>query len=119
MPPHRKKTTEDQQEPELESSLPRTRPKNASHRPGADAEKVLRVRRDPEVIQKEKKERQQRKEKKEQEKREEAAKKEVATRFVDEYRSQQVADIAIEETSRPRHISQGAQIIPFLRKVID
>jgi hypothetical protein len=120
MPPRRQKTTRNQQEPEPEPelSLPRTRPKNASHRPGADAAKALRVRRDPEVIQKEKKERQQRKEKKEQEKREEAARKEVAACFVDEYRSQQAVDIATEETLRQCHISQGAQITCFLYKVI-
>jgi hypothetical protein len=112
MPP-RKTTTEHQQELELEPSRPRTRSKNANQHPGVDAVKRLQVRRDPEVIQKEKEERKRKKEEKEREREEEEARKEASARLVEEYRAQQAVDMAKQEASIPRRRSQGMEYFLF------
>lgn len=115
MPSHQKNPAEHQQEQELESvpNRPRTRAKNATHRPGADAEKTLRVRRDPAVVQKEKEARQSRKEEKERERQEEAASEKEASSFLEGYRAQQMATMEDEEASIPRHKSQGTEYFIF------
>src|SRR5260221_13207415 len=69
-PPHttlmspRKNHAELQRESEPEPCRPRTRAKNATQRPGVEAEKRLRVRRDPEVVREEKDARKRKKEEK-------------------------------------------------------
>jgi hypothetical protein len=109
MPSRQKKTTQHQPEQETESepNRPRTRAKNATQRPGADAERTLQVRQDPAVIQKEKTARQAKKDKKEQERQEEEASKKEAASFLEDYRAEQKAIIAEQETSIPRRRSQG------------
>jgi hypothetical protein len=110
MPP-REKNAEPQREsvpePEPYPSRPRTRQKNATQRPGVEAEKRLRVRRDPEVVQEEKEARKRKKEEKERAQREEATNNEAAAHFVKENRAQQKVAMAEEEASMPRRRSQG------------
>ena len=100
---------ESRPEPQLEPEPyhPRTRAKNATQHPGAEAEKRLRVCRDPEVIREEQEARQRRKDEKERARQEEAANNEAATRFVEESHAQQKVATAEEEASMPRRRSQG------------
>jgi hypothetical protein len=114
MAPRKNGTPKHQNEPEPEPTSPRTWAKNATHRPGADTEKVLQIQRDPEVIEKEREERKRRKEEKEQEHKEEEARKDSTTAFIKEYRAQQAEKVAREETSIPRRRSQG--MVCFLFK---
>ena len=109
MPSHAKKPTEHQPElePESEPNRPRTRSKNATHRPGADAKRALQVHRDPEVILEEKKALLARKEEKERERQEEEANKKEAERFLEDYHARQKATKAEQETLIPRSTSQG------------
>jgi hypothetical protein len=109
MPPKKKNTTEHQRgsEPEPEPCRPRTRQKNATQRPGIEAERALRVHREPAVIQEEKEARKRKKEEKKRAQQEEAANNEAAARFVKENRTQQKVTMAEEEASMPRRKSQG------------
>ena len=93
-------------EPEPQPYRPRTRAKNATQHPGAEAMKTLRSRRNPAEIQKEKDARKKKKEDKERARREEIANNEAAARFVEEYRAQQKVTLA-KEASIPRRTSQG------------
>lgn len=109
MPPRKKNTTEHQRgsEPEPEPCRPHTRQKNATQRPGIEAERTLRVRRDPAVIQEEKEARKRKKEEKQHAQQEEAANNEAAARFVEENRHQQKVAMAKEQASMPRRKPQG------------
>ena len=119
MPSQKKNTTEHQLEsgpelePETEPRRPHTRAKNATQHPGADAEKRLRVRRDPAVIQEEKDARQRRKDEKERTRQEEIANNEAAAHLVEENRVQQKVTMAEEGASVPRRRSQGMRYICF------
>ena len=109
MPSQKKNTTEHQRESEFESKprCPRTRAKNATQHPGVEAEKMLRVRRAPAVIQEEKEAWKRKKEEKERAQQEEVANNKAAAHFVEENRAQQKVSRAEEEASIPRRKSQG------------
>jgi hypothetical protein len=92
MPPHDQKTAK------TPPNRPVTRPKNATAHPGTDAQKVLSIRRDPEIIEKEKLERKAKKEAKEHQKAEEDARKEAARQLVEELRAQQAIELDDEES---------------------
>ncbi len=113
MPPRKDNNTEPQQESEPELRRPRTRAKNATQRPGVEAEKRLRIRRDPAVVQEEKDARKRKKEEKERARQEEAANNEAAARFVEENRAQQKVAMAEEDASMPRRRSQGMRYFHF------
>ena len=102
----RQRESELEPEPEPEPRRPVTRAKNATQRPGIEAEKMLRVRRDPAVVQEEKDAKKRRKEEKKRAQQEEAARNEAAARFVEENRAQQSVTMAEEEASMPRCRSQ-------------
>lgn len=110
MPRRTKNNIEPQRESEPEPCRPRTRAKNATQRPGIEAEKRLRTRRDPAVVQEEKDARKRRKEERERARQEEAANNEAAARLVEENRAQQKVAMAEEEARRK---SQGMQNFYF------
>jgi hypothetical protein len=113
MAPRKNGTPKHQNKLEPEPTCPCTWAKNVTHHPGADAEKVLQIRRNPEVIEKEREERKRRKEEKEQERKEEEARKDSTTAFVKEYRAQKAEKVAREETSIPCCRSQGTVCFLF------
>ena len=93
-------------EPEPQPYHPRTRAKNTTQHPGAEAMKMLHSCRDPAEIQKEKDAQKKKKEDKERTHQEEIANNEAAACFIKEYRTQQKVTMA-EEASIPCHTSQG------------
>ena len=94
--PHHDKNTVDS--PVSPPNRPKTRPKNATTHPGTNAKKILSTRRDPELIEKEKVERQAKKEAKERQKVEEATRKEAAQQHVEDLRAQQAIELRNEES---------------------
>jgi hypothetical protein len=86
---------------------PVTRQKNAMAHPGIDAQKVLSTRRDREVIEKEKLERQAKKEAKERQNADDTARKEAAQHRIEQLRAQQAADFDKNESVIPRQKPKG------------
>ena len=92
---------------------PKTRTKNATTHPGTTAKKALSTRRDPEIIENEKLERQAKKEAKERQKVEEAIRKEAAQQHVKDLRAQQAVELQNEESEVIRQPRIGMR--PLLR----
>lgn len=86
----------------LEPSRPVTRLKNATAHPGTDAKRALSTRRDPEIIEQEKIDRQAKKDAKERQKVEDAARKKAAQHRIEELRAQQTTELEEEESEIPR-----------------
>ena len=114
----RQQESELKPEPEPEPRRPVTRAKNATQRPGIEAEKMLWVRRDPAVIQEEKDAEKRRKEEKKCAQQEEAACNKAAAHFVKENHAQQSVTMAEKEASMPRRRSQGMSYFYFSLVVI-
>jgi hypothetical protein len=93
--------------PEPEPSLPHTRAKNATQRPGVEAKKTLQVCRDLAIIQEERNAREKRKEKRERIQWEDATNNEAAAQLIEENRAQQKVTMAQKEALIPCCKSQG------------
>jgi hypothetical protein len=99
--------------PEANPNRLRTRPWNANIHPGTAAKDALRARnppRDPEVIQKEKVEKEAKKEAKQKKIEETQDKEKSAARFVEEYRVRKVAEALNENAAIPRQKSKGQRL---------
>ena len=112
--PHHDKNTVDS--PVSPPNRPKTRPKNATTHPGTNAKKILSTRRDPELIEKEKVERQAKKEAKERQKVEEATRKEAAQQHVEDLRAQQAIELRNEESEIAHRPKTGTR--PPLQRMI-
>ena len=82
---------------------PVTRPKNATTHPGTVAKKALSTRRDRDVIEMEKVEKNTKKEAKERRKADEASRKETAQQRVEQLQAQQAIDLEDEASEIPHH----------------
>ena len=86
----------------LAPSRPATRLRNATIHPGTEAKRALSNRRDPEIIEQEKIDRQAKRDAKEQQKVEEAERRKVAQHRIEELRAQQATELEEEESEIPR-----------------
>lgn len=89
----------------------RTRSGNANIHPGTEAKNALRVRnppRAPDVIQKERANKEAKKAEKQKALEDSQAKEELATRFVEEYRARKDVEASNEETAMPRQKPKGS-----------
>jgi hypothetical protein len=105
---------------EPEPNRVRTRPKNANTHPGTVVKDALRARnppRDPDIIQKEKADKEGKKMAKQKALEDTRAKEESATRFVEEYRARKETEALNDDTAVPRQKPKG-KFLNLLMRII-
>jgi hypothetical protein len=115
MPPQNKAPAE------TDPNRVRTRAANAKAHPGNIVKDVLRTRnppRDPDLIQKEKADKEAKKAAKRKELEEAQAKEESATQFVEEYRARKEIEELNDETAMPRRKPKGQCLNLFFIRVV-